>query len=252
MEFDPAFLRAIRAHELGIARTLLPPPPARVLEIAAGGESHAGALAEAGYDVVSLDVGGWIEDGAEPLEAFPFAAGSFPVLLSSALLPEVRQLGRLLAEARRVLAPGGVAVHGMSTSTWRLWTNVAHYPHAARAVVRKLRSLATPSVVEASEEPGALDQRPPLTARLARIFVPPPVGGRGSSFAELTTMSARAWREDFRRAGWRVLSERSSGIAYSGHMLLGARLGLGARRGLAPWIGSSSIYFAVEPDPDAS
>lgn len=93
-------------------------PGARVLEIGGGSGWQASLIRQWGCEVVSLDV-----EGRErpPVEFFPvreydgthipFADASFDRIVSSNVLEHVRDLPALLAEMRRVLAPGGLMIH---------------------------------------------------------------------------------------------------------------------------------------------
>ena len=73
---------------------------------------HAQRARSRGLDIVEADV----EDG------LPFPAGSFDVITANQVIEHVRRTDVLLAEVRRVLAPGGVAC--ISTNNLCSWHNV--------------------------------------------------------------------------------------------------------------------------------
>jgi SAM-dependent methyltransferase len=120
---DPA-LEFVRSLEL--LERLLPPPPARVLDIGGGPGTYAGPLARRGYQVHLLDPVPLHVTQARDLAASDPAAGftaatgdardlteaggsQDAVLLFGPLyhLTEAADRRRALAEARRVLRPGG-------------------------------------------------------------------------------------------------------------------------------------------------
>jgi ubiquinone/menaquinone biosynthesis C-methylase UbiE len=116
-------LEFVRSMEL--LDRLLPPPPARLLDVGGGPGTYAAPLARRGYrvhlvDPVELHVQQARQAGADPAAAFTAAAGdaqrlSEPdqsqdaVLLFGPLyhLTEVADRRQALSEARRVLRPGG-------------------------------------------------------------------------------------------------------------------------------------------------
>jgi SAM-dependent methyltransferase len=118
-------LELLRTQEL--LRRALPPPPATVADVGGGPGTYAAWLAAAGYDVRLLDVVPALVEQARAVAAGqpdrPFTAEvgearSLPwpdesvdaVLLLGPLyhLPDLDDRERALAEARRVLRPGGV------------------------------------------------------------------------------------------------------------------------------------------------
>lgn len=253
MFFDVPFLDAIRARELDAALRWFPQAPARVLEIGAGTGAMSKRLGELGYEVDALDVEGSIYEPHRvfPVQLYdgknlPFPDATFDAVFSSAVLMQIPELVSFLRETKRVTKPGGRGVHAVSSASWRFWTNLTHYPSAARAVARKL-SGASEAPEETSAAPQQEPEKPPLGERISRLLVPSRLGERGSAFTELYTLSRRAWVRDFEAAGFRVTSVGDSGIFYAGHMLLGQRLPLEKREALAGVLGSSGLIIAAEP-----
>lgn len=75
-------------------------------------EEHAAAARARGVDVVAADVEGGL----------PFADGRFATVHANQVIEHLRDTDRLLAEIRRVLAPGGLAC--ISTNNLSSWHNV--------------------------------------------------------------------------------------------------------------------------------
>jgi SAM-dependent methyltransferase len=102
---------------LGFLMTL--PRESRILEIGAGGGFTLSALGQAGFahltglDLTSTTMAAMrarlpdVDLVAADAESLPLAGGSFDVLLSTDLVEHLPDLDRHLAEAARVLRPGG-------------------------------------------------------------------------------------------------------------------------------------------------
>ncbi len=93
---------------LAFARANLPPPPARVLEIGAGGGELALALTTAGYDVLAIDP----EPGGEnvvpvPLRELEEPAAWFDAAIAVVSLHHVDPLDESCARLAEVVRPGG-------------------------------------------------------------------------------------------------------------------------------------------------
>jgi SAM-dependent methyltransferase len=93
---------------------LLPPPARRALELGCGEGRVARALAEHGYRIVGVDTSQGAVAAAEGVEALvadaadlPFEDGAFDLVYAFMSLLDVDDLDRTVAEAARVLEPGG-------------------------------------------------------------------------------------------------------------------------------------------------
>jgi SAM-dependent methyltransferase len=89
-------------------RAALPPPPARVLEVGAGGGELAADLLAAGYDVLAIDPAG----GPPPVRRLALldvdgAAGSFDAAVAVVSLHHVNPLRESLARLGELVRPGG-------------------------------------------------------------------------------------------------------------------------------------------------
>jgi 2-polyprenyl-6-hydroxyphenyl methylase/3-demethylubiquinone-9 3-methyltransferase len=99
----------------------------RVLDVGTGGGFLAATLSDAGYEVVGIDPQmAALRDAAKNVTAsfalavgdqLPFADGSFGSVVCSEVLEHVEDPGAVIAEASRVLRPGGVFVFTLPNRT---------------------------------------------------------------------------------------------------------------------------------------
>jgi SAM-dependent methyltransferase len=195
----------------------------RLLDLGAGAGWQARRLQRLGFQVTALDLptSNYRDVVEFPIVhydgiAVPFRDASFDIVFSSAMLyiPEPVAWMALQREILRVLAPGGIAVHGLPTAAWRIWTN--------------------------------------LTV-LATVMRPPErIGVRSNgAWGEVIAFRDDAWKQMFQEAGWRIRTVVANRILYTGASMLGPRLSVPARRRLSRILGSSMNYFVLErPDTD--
>lgn len=271
---DIDFLNELRAQELRTILDLLPSPPRRVLEVGAGTGIQAKGLSDAGYSVDAVDIASSSYSSAHifPVRLYdgktlPFAEASFDVVFSSHVVEHAKDLEIFHREVRRVLAPEGVVVHAVPTTSWRLWTSATHYPALpSRMVEWLLRSRRSAGRAEGAGSPereapaadpdtlGPRSHRPSrsFSRRLAGIVLQARHGERGTLLSEFYHFSRRAWRRSFEVAGWRIVEDHPGGLFYTGNMLLGPRLPLPSRAILAPVLGSAGRIFILEPRRERS
>lgn len=214
----------------------------KVLEIGGGTGWQARDLAEAGYDVQSVDVEA--RPGVFPVAPYdghrlPCADASCDVIFSSNALEHIPHIEAFQAELRRVLKRSGICVHLMPTPIWRLASTLAHYPHLVRAALAKLMGEKKSEEVRAA--------RAARTGRqwIWHALVPPRHGEFGNVISETWHFSARRWTRLFARHGWRLVEQRSNGLFYTGYNLFGARLPFGARKLLAGVLGGSCRLYVL-------
>jgi len=197
-------------------------------------------VAESGYlGVMSGNIR--IYDGRN----MPFPDRSFDVIFSSHVLEHLRDEETTYREMRRVLRPGGIGLHVVPTSHQRLVNMVAHYPDAVRRLVNKILRRAPDSVSPAGN--GAARPKYSLRYRIINTLIPPRHGETGNQFTEYFYLRPAAWRKKLARYGWKVETSQPLRITYTGHGLLGPKMGIGARSVLARFMGSSTYLFVVRP-----
>lgn len=256
-------LRAIRLAEL---ERVLPYFPAggRVLEIGAGAGWQAFELDRKGFEVEAIEyahagfralaqqrVWNVIEyDGAH----IPFPDDSFDVVFSSNVLEHIPHVRAFQDEIRRVLKPDGIAVHLMPTATWRIWSTLTHYLFVAQRLFARLLSLGSrrrpdSQAIDAGMPGGAGAARRSLHHRLAWLMIPERHGEFGNFMTEVAYFSRWKWRRVFRNAGFRIESEGSNGVFYTGYGVLAGRVPVSVRQSLAGLLGGSCRYWVLTQQP---
>ncbi len=219
----PVTLKAIRQAEIEAIRPVLP-PAGRILEIGAGQGWQAAQLSRWGYEVTALD----LPDSRPPeISQFPvgvfngtdlpFPDGFFDVIFSSSVMEHVAAFAPLQRELRRVLKPGGIAIHIVPNAVWRIWTFLVHYLECLR--------------------------RP---RKLLFAFFPPRHGETGTVFSEFILFCRCNWKKKFTRQGWTIVSCFSNRLFYTGQLLFADCLSLGARRFLALFLGGVCTVFVLQ------
>ncbi len=215
----------------------------RVLELGGATGYQARILSDWGHEVTSLD----IEVPADtdyPVERYdgqtlPFPGATFDVVFSSNVLEHVRDVPALLAEASRVLRPSGVMIHVLPSSTWRLWTSVAHYAWVVQSVFFRRPN---------PEGPRPQPRRPyslrSLMQFVRTVAIPHAHGAHANAIWELYAYSVGHWRRVFERNGLLIENVAPAGIFYSGYKILRA-LDVPTRKRLAKVLGSSCNVFVL-------
>jgi SAM-dependent methyltransferase len=247
-----AILRTIREREVEEVLSFLP-SGAAVLEIGAGAGWQARIFAAHGHPVEAIDLpqSGYRDAAVWPVMPYdgvhiPFPDAKFDVIFSSNVLEHVESLETLMEEMRRVLRPGGLAIHLLPTSSWRIWATVSHYALVARRLLTRGRS---PALVHGDRgpapDPGAVKR--PGARRLAR-FVPPPHGARGNFLTEVYWFSRGRWLRFFRRHGWRVLQCVPNKLFYARLLTLRSEFSIERLRRLSFVLGSSCLIYVLQPE----
>ncbi len=250
-----AHLDAVRAYEIDRVLTLVPSPCGAVLEIGAAGGFQAALLARHFASVAAVDLAESIPAGdkAFPVQAYdgrhlPFPDASFDMVFSSNVLEHIAHVEAFQAEIRRVLKPGGRAVHVLPTATWRFWSILTHYLDLPARVLARLRgkgAAANDGVTTPAAPPLA---RPSLATQLGNLLMARRHGERGTSVGELYSFSRLAWVPLFRRNGFAVERVVPLKVFYTGYALFDTRLGIPARQRLASFLGSSTLLYVLSDD----
>lgn len=255
--------RALRVAEVEDSIRLLDKLGAKrgdLLEIGAGRGWQAKALSEAGYRVEAIDlppesgISGHARAREWPITDYdgihiPFADNSFDVIYSSNVLEHVVELDLLTEEMRRVLRPGGIALHLLPNWQWRLLSLITYYPGQALDFTRWLRRRKAgsgPAETSKGARPNAGES---MLRKAIHRLRPPTHGAVGNPLSEIGRFSKRSWDSYFARTGWDVVHYGNNGLIASGDYLLGSLMPLGARRRIGEAIGGIAHVYAVRPRP---
>lgn len=230
------------------------PTNVRILEIGAGTGQQALELQQRGFDVIAIEIpdSNYVANRVYPIVDYdgrhiPLPTGHFDVVFSSNVLEHVPDLKQMHAEIRRVLKPSGICIHILPTHAWRFWTTLAAYPDA----ILFLMSSAPDLLPKEALHRGEVNRLANKWYRTIRSFVgrclPRRHGERGNTLSELWLFHPRWWRRNFGENGFTVIDDQPSGLFYTGHMVLGARLSLAQRERLAPLLGSACQIFRLRP-----
>lgn len=248
------YLHTIRSYELQQIISEFP-RQGRVLEIGAGTGHQALALQRAGYDVLAIDLAtsDYVNNRVFPVVdydglTFPVDARSVDVVFSSNVLEHIRNLSQILAETRRVLAPGGVAIHVLPTPTWRLWTTLSHYPWLAKRTLETiLLSPARPAHAELQSHVPARRQPSAQLGPYLSMLYPARHGERGTTLTELFYFSRKWWISTFHANRFVVDKILPIRLFYTGSMLFGRLLPISVRVSLAHWLGAACLAYILRP-----
>ena len=247
------FLEEIRLYELELALQFMP-RGSRVLELGAGSGWQARALSGRGYEVTAIDLASsnYRAQRIWPVvdydgEHIPFADASFDVVFSSNVLEHIPHIDAIQNEIQRVLQPGGLAIHILPSSTWRVWTSLAHYPYVLLFLTR-FAGGRTSRVMTAGDLSMRV-QRRGIWGMLGRVLLSPRHGELGNPISEIYYFSRFRWMRLFRRTGWIQLTRVSSHLFYTGYLILGSGLPLSKRTALSRVLGGScSIFVLRKPE----
>jgi SAM-dependent methyltransferase len=226
------------------------PHGAHILEIGAGRGQQALEISRLGFTLEAIDIPSslYARNRVFPITDYdgrtiPFANNSFDVVFSSSVLEHVPDISRIHAEIRRVLKPGGRAVHVVPTHLWRIWTTLSAFPAAMPGLHQAFRDLAAPG--------GGLRRMLSRGRGVACQLVAPlrqgRHGERGNILTETWYFHPRWWRKNFRDAGFCVEQEAPMGLFYTGYTSMGAKWDIQKRARLASRLGSVCRLFVLSP-----
>jgi SAM-dependent methyltransferase len=224
-------------------------PGQHVLELGAGSGYQASVLASRGCNVTALDIATRPRKDAPyyPVRDYdgrtiPVPDASVDVVFSSHVLEHVDPIEPLLAETHRVMRSDAVAVHILPSSTWRIWTSLAHFPFIAKTL---LFGRGRDSLVNVANIRDATDRHGVVRA-ITKSVVHPFVahGSRGNAAAEVRRFRKSEWIVEFARNGFEVIDASPTKLFYTGYGVFPS-MSLARRRSLASFFGSGSRAFVL-------
>jgi SAM-dependent methyltransferase len=235
-------LNCLRRHEIEQVRAWLAPGK-KVLEVGGANGFQASCMAAWGCHVTSVDIAERPREARSyyPVldydgEHLPFEAHSFDIVFSSNVLEHIPNLPGFLGELARVLRPGGLAIHVLPSSGWRVWTLAAHYLHLLRRLYRHFLPGQEQPPISGGDPPTPLATRMGL-ARLRRAVFPGPHGEYPNALAEIFAYRTGRWKAVFETHGFQVSQVCPGGLFYTGYALWPA-LSLAWRKRLSTLLGT--------------
>lgn len=252
--FSVEHLNALRQVEIADIVAHLHPRRARVLEIGAGTGRQAMELKTMGFDVEAIEIpsSNYTEARLFPITDYdgrviPFPPQSFDIVFSSNVLEHVPDLGQMHAEIRRVLRPGGYALHVMPTHSWRFWTTLTSIPDGFLYAVSFGRGLLPPLLPRISSLKRFISTWWRAVKRVLSGFLQRRHGERGNFISELWLFHPSWWRKNFLDNGFDIVNDEPMGLFYTGNMLFGAAWPMNNRRTASRFLGSACHIFKVKP-----
>jgi ubiquinone/menaquinone biosynthesis C-methylase UbiE len=253
------FRRLRLAEVTQVARTLadLGFPRGSVLEIGAGSGWQAKYLADRGYDVRAIDIAGSVYSASREFAVqeydgkhIPFPNESFDIVFSSNVLEHIAWIEEFQREIQRVLKPGGVSVHLVPSSCWRLWTTVFHpvfvIQYTVPVLVRKIRNRFVKQADAAPRSEWAYRRSSSRLNLMRSVIFTRRHGEFGNCITEQYYFSRYRWNALFARAGWERIRRFGNKLAYTGHGILGGKVPLSTRRSLSGVFGSSCHLYVMQ------
>lgn len=247
--------KIVREFELQQVLPLFP-KGSSILEIGAGAGWQAKQLADRGFKVVAIDIPQSRYHALQEWNVIDYDGHRIPledrsvdVIFSSNVLEHIPHIDEFMIEMRRVLRPGGVAVHVMPTTFWRFITTITFYVQRLQIAMRRafgVKSAVTTKVAGDDAERGSGARRG-ILGKLRHVFLPTCHGVRGNVLSEHYYFSKSFWLKTFDAGGWNVAATQGAGLAYSGYRVAGHGLPLTMRKLLAKIFGSSCRIYIAYP-----
>jgi len=251
------WVNKLRRYELDLIIPLLR-KRGRILEIGAGTGYQASILRELGYNLVPIDLptrayAEYSKIDIVPYdgENIPFTDNDFDVVFSSNVLEHIYNLEKIQDEIKRVLKPGGLAIHVLPTASWRIWTSLTNYVYIMKLLTNYISNIFYKSDNSLSPlyEKNEFNKKIAnygLKRKIFRLLIPPKHGERGNVLTETFYFSRFFWLPLFERTGWHVEKYFPNRILYTDFVALVPKLSLKTRRSLSLFLGSSCIIYILK------
>ena len=243
-------IEKVRRYELDLAVSEFT-KGAVVLEIGAGAGFQARWLSEMGFSVYAIDIpqSNYRNNRIWPVQDYngqdiPFPDNHFDIVFSSNVLEHIEQIKSFQYEIQRVLKPHGLAIHVVPTSSWRIWTSVAHYPYLFKIAVQFIINRFRQQTHELALISDQVTSQHKIVILRAVLF-PHRHGENGNFMSEIYYFSQCYWTGLFKNHGWKIRKIYPSHLCYTGYSVLGDRLSFRVRHLLSKVCGSACRIFVL-------
>lgn len=246
--------QAIRVYELSKVLQFMP-SSGSVLEIGAGAGWQAKILSEKGYQVSAIDLidSNYKDEQIFPIHNYdglniPFPDHHFDIVFSSNVLEHIEHVTDIQHEIRRVLRPGGIAIHVLPTGVWRVWTNVAFYVFKLKKIfLLFINVLLRTKMAKGSKTTVKSGQirRSGIFYKVIKLIFPTGHGAKGNCISEIYLFSRVRWKKLFTQTGWCVIRCIPGRLFYTGHLVMGFSMSIRVRHFLSFLLGSTSQIYVL-------
>ncbi len=219
-----------------------------VLEIGAGAGWQAKHLSQFVKDIQAIDIADsrYLEKSEWPITLFdgkciPYDDNTFDVVFSSNVLEHVIKLEELVLETQRVLKPGGISIHILPSTSWRICTSITHYFW----LLKNIFVVSSNSANKKNEFIHSTKEHSYFYIAKKALW-PERHGNNGNSVTELYFFSKTYWEKYFKQSGWMNISSHPNGLCYSGNSLFGESISIKKRKLLSRIFGSATITYLLK------
>lgn len=251
MYLSLSYLNDLREEEISRVLTLFEHlfKQRDILEIGSGTGTQLNAIAGLARQAIGLELsnGPYVHDRVNNIREYdglhiPFPDAGFDVVFSSNVMEHIANQEQLNSEIKRVLRPGGRAIHVVPTRAWRILTSLLHYPTLLKT------ALLSSTQREALISERAMQQTGSRLggSKLRSIMIPVKHGELGNWFSEYWRFGVSRWAVHFRTYGWVIDSIEPIGLAYTGNCLFADRLSMKTRAVMSNFFGSATVVFVLK------
>lgn len=249
--FDYSFLHVIRDYEFNLIKSKIG-KESKILEIGGGTGYQAKCFFENGFQIESIDVenNNNKDNMIFPIttydgEKIPFPDNYFDIVYSSNVLEHIRNLNGLSKEIQRVLKENGKSIHLMPSTSWRFWTNLAHYVELIQRLNEQIPRLIPYDFSENALRSSSNVLRLIFNIIKQYLFVPRH-GEFGNSITELITFNKFFWKAILLLNKFKIQKVFPTKLFYTGHMIYGKNLSINRRIRLSRFLGSACNVFILK------
>jgi ubiquinone/menaquinone biosynthesis C-methylase UbiE len=210
----------IQNQEFKIFCTFLPKSNLNILEIGGGDGMKSMLLDKLGHNVICVDIEPWQDQFFSITKIknneLPFESNSFDVILSSHVIPHVKEKNLLFNEINRVLNSNGIILHEVPSCWWSLFTNFLHYLQIPKFILKSIfknkskNNLNSDKIISNQKNSSGSKF---LT--LKKLFTHP-LGNNKSFIHELFYFQKSSWKSFFIKNDYRVLEIKNNNLFFTG------------------------------------